>query len=499
MILTVDLGTSVTKVALWEADGLVALARSPLTTHRLAPDRAEQDPAQWWASVMAACAEVRAMAGQGFGQVDVVGLTGARQTLVLVGEDGQPRGPAIVWTDRRAATEAAVLCRRLGAGESIPQPGGVPAPGGIVVDAGSVAAKLAWLAVHCGDRMEASRWVLAPRDLVVAQMTGEVVTDVTMASRSGLYDPEGKLDEVLAGPAAALLPPVVSSDRVVGGVAAGPAAELGLAAGTPVVIGAADRPAEVLGTGADSTRPMVSWGTTANVSVPVDSLPDPPPGIVVSRGGAGGWLLEGGLSAAGSLLAWISRLTGQSPEVLAERARQCPPGAGGVTATPWLDGARAPWWRPDATVALVGLASVHGPAELARAGFEAVAVEVCRCLEAISERLDGIDPTRLWLAGQGATVAVWSEVITGTAGLPAERRRSGQAASAGAALLAGRAVGIDLDLDRLDPVVDVRAPDPAVVARYAALRERADRVAHAALDLGPLSDDLDSSGQPTCD
>ena len=43
----------------------------------------------------------------------------------------------------------------------------------------------------------------------------------------------------------------------------------------------------------------------------------------------------------------------------------------------------------------------------------------------------------------GSGVAVWIDVLTGITGLPVDRRRSGQAASAGAAVLAARAVGME--------------------------------------------------------
>ena len=66
---------------------------------------------------------------------------------------------------------------------------------------------------------------------------------------------------------------------------------------------------------------MVSWGTTANVSVPVHERPVPSPaGAVVTRGATGGWLLEGGLSAAGSFLAWLGRLLGRPVDELAAKA-----------------------------------------------------------------------------------------------------------------------------------------------------------------------------------
>jgi sugar (pentulose or hexulose) kinase len=77
-------------------------------------------------------------------------------------------------------------------------------------------------------------------------------------------------------------------------------------------------------------------------------------------------------------------------------------------------------------------------------------------------------------------------VVTGITGLPARRRRSGQAASAGTALMAGRAVGLPVALDDLDPVVERDEPDPAAVDRYAGLRPRTDRVARVVMELaGP--------------
>jgi xylulokinase len=468
VILTLDLGTTVTKVGLWGTEGLVALAGTTLTTDHPAPGWSEQDPSAWWASVVDACGRVRSLAPDGFAAVEVVGCTGARQTFAPVDGSGVPVGPGVLWSDRRATVEAQELA----------------------VDAGAVAAKIAWMSAHQPDRLEAASWLLAPRDLVVLRLTGVVATDPTMASRSGLYDPEGRVVSALAGPAASLLAPVVPSDRVTGAVTASSAAELGLTPGTPVVIGAGDRACEVLGSGATERCPMVSWGTTANVSLPVSSHPDPPTGVVVSRSTDGGWLVEGGLSAAGSMVAWLGGLTSRVPEELAELARRSPPGSRGVVATPWLDGARAPWWRHDAGAAFVGLSSAHDVADLSRAVFEGVAWEVARCLGLIAARRPAGPPVEeLTLAGAGASTPVWPEVLTGITGLPARRRRSGQAASAGAALLSAAAAGIECTLDGIDAADARTVPDPAVVARYAELKDRAQRVAAAvvALDGGPCA------------
>jgi xylulokinase len=483
VILTVDFGTTVTKVALWGDDGLVTLARAELITGRPELSWAEQDPFSWWTSVVVACAQARADAPATFGAVTVVACSGARQTFALVAASGEPLGKGLLWSDRRAVAEAVALAESLGGADAARALTGVP------LDGGSVAAKVSWLAAHDPQRLARSDWLLTPRDLVVWRLTGEVATDRTMASRSGLYDATGALVDRLAGPAAGKLAPVLDSSHVVGALRAVPAAELGLRPGTPVVIGAGDRACEVLGAGATTARPMVSWGTTANVSVPVAERPDPPPAaLVVSRAATDGWLLEGGLSAAGSFLSFLSRLTGRSPDELAAQAAASPPGARGVVAVPWLDGARAPWWRDDARAAFVGLASAHDTGDLARAVIEAVAVEVNRCLRIVAGLATGgprpeAAPAGLTLGGAGTGIGIWVDVLTAVTGLPAQRRRSGEAASAGAALLGALAVGDHRTLDELDPVDREIAPDPAASAAYAALWPASEEVAAALLTL----------------
>ena len=87
--------------------------------------------------------------------------------------------PGILWSDRRASEEAAQL-----AGVRGVEDGDASAPGG-PLDAASVAAKVAWLAGHRPAELASAVWMLTPRDLVAWRMTGEVVTDTTMASPRG--------------------------------------------------------------------------------------------------------------------------------------------------------------------------------------------------------------------------------------------------------------------------------------------------------------------------
>ena len=479
----------------------MALARSELTTTYPQVGWTEQDPLRWWTSLVIACAEARAQAPRRLRPRSTWWPARAPgRPSSPCPREGDPIGKGILWSDHRAAAEARVLAERMG-GDDINR-----ARTGIPLDAGAVAAKLAWLAEHQPERIAAAHVILSPRDFIVYRMTDQLVTDATFASRSGLYDFDGNAVRELAGPALGKLPSVVPSDTVVGQLKPVPAAELGLRPGVPIVIGAGDRQCEVLGSGASEHHPMVSWGTTANVSVPVQERPVPAPvGAVVTRAADGGWLLEGGLSAAGSFLAWLGRLLDRSTEELGRLAAESGPGARGVVAVPWLDGARAPWWRDDARAGFMGLGAAHGAADMARAVVESVAWDVVRVMEVVTVgRLGGSTAEGVTLGGAGSGLPVWVEVLTSVLGLPALRHRSGEAASAGAALLAGKALGMGLTLDQIDPVAAVIEPTPAAVEFYRALRPRVDHVAEAVLaateslpGTGPLAPDPCASSWPT--
>jgi xylulokinase len=504
VILTVDLGTSVTKVVVWEDGGQVAVGRSALQCNYTDGNRAEQDPASWWPSVVAACARARSALGSDaarvFGAVEALGFAAARQTFVAVTADATPLGPALLWSDRRARDEAMELARSFGdeGAETVRRRTGV------VLDGGSVAAKVAWLERHEPETLKAARWLLAPRDFIAWRLTGVVSTDDTLASATGLFTiSDGHVGSLLAGlvdDVADRVPLPVVSTTVLGGLLAGPAAELGLRAGIDVVIGAGDRACEVIGAHASETWPMVSWGTTANVSVPVSHLAGGdvgdgaavPQAMIVTRGALGGWLLEGGLSAAGSLIGWLAALADSDADSVMERARSSPPGSRGVIVLPWFGGARAPWWRDTARGAVVGLSLEHGVGDVARAVVESVAWDVLRCLESARESQAGAVPVGLVLAGGGANIALWTEILTSVTGLPARRSRSGEAASAGAAVLVARATGIgDGDGDGVEPdlggpdlLEDEVSPDRSLTACYTALRPTVESAAAAVIELG---------------
>ena len=481
MLLAIDLGSTVTKAVVWAPDGIVGTGRSTLRTEHRPGGVAEQDPDDWWSSVVEACRSALDKTPDG-SDVSCVVFSAARQTFVTVDSVLRPTGPGIMWSDRRAGKEAKAIAERLGDTETL------RLTTGMILDSAAPAAKIAWLEANRPESLRAARWILAPRDLLVARVTGEVMTDATLAQSSGFYDTDLNLVDVLAGSHAGLFPPVADPTTVAGGLRPDAATELGLPSGLPVVIGAGDRACEVLGTGATTDMPMVSWGTTANVSVPIAAWPsaDSYRGVV-SRGATGGFLLEAGLASAGSFMEWLASIQGGSGGVgeLVGLASSSPPGARGVVATGWLGGARAPWWRDDARASYFGLSPEHAPGDLARAAVEAVAFDVTRCLENIALTTSH-RPGKLVLGG-GSALELWPAILCAVTGLPAARRRSGMGALAGAALIAAGATGsvatgLDgIELDRIDPFEADLQPGRDLVLAYRALRSVSDAAVSATL------------------
>lgn len=467
IVLTLDLGTSATKAALWDGPRLVAVMRAPLTTSHPQAGWAEQDPEAWWSSVVHSCGALRSAQRGAFDRIAAVGFSAARETFALVDESLQPVSPGILWSDRRAAAQLPGL----GSAEAF------RARTGVIASAGCCAAKAAWMRSHAQGAFARARWILAPRDLVFARLTGLVLTDETLASRTGWYDLDGVPLETAP---VERLPPVEAPTAARTARASSWLDALDLEPGTPVVLGAGDRACEVLGTGAGPGAPMVSWGTTANASAPHPGPSGALPRVAqVSRGAIGGFVVEAGLSAAGAALEWLAALTGRSHEELLSGAATVAPGAAGVLAFPWFAGARAPWWHAGAHAAFLGISETHGPFELARAIVEGAALDVARSIELIAP-----DATELALAGGGSSSDLWRQTLGGATSLPLVRRAVDDAASVGARLLVAEALGEPLSVEDVNPVTDREVAAESVVEVYRDLRARADIAARAVLTSG---------------
>jgi len=277
------------------------------------------------------------------------------------------------------------------------------------------------------------------------------------------------------------LPRLVYSMEVVGELLPEVATELGLPAGLRIISGAGDRACEAVGATTSIQRAMESTGTTTNVSLPVDRLPEAlDPRLICSvHALPGHWLVEQGMSATGSLMKWLrDELYGG--EVVADYAeidRQSatvPPGAEGLLMLPFFMGARSTRWKPAARGLISGLTLAHTKAHLARAAREGIACEIAACFELLASM--GYVPGQVAMMGGASVSDLFAEIKASVANRPFLRLKQAEAASVGAAALAFAGVGLvegpSEFAKRANPVVQCFEPVADWVEVYGELRAR---------------------------
>jgi xylulokinase len=467
-ILTFDIGTSACKVCLWDARGtLLSSSDEGYPIHHPQPDWAEQDPEDWWRASVAAVG--RCLVGQDPLRVAVLGLSSQREGVVPVSRDGTPLARCIIWMDRRCRDQAARLGQEYGSSF-------LQHLTGLSPDPNYTACKLLWVREHQPDLIDRAATFLQTRDYVYYRLTGELVTDYTLASRTMMLDLRRHTwwPDIFRriGIRQEQFPPIYRSTDAPFRLARPAAEALGLPAGIPVSLGAGDRACEGVGIGLFGQRMIDSVGTASSICMAIDRLPDDLGRVPCSvHATPGRWLLELGITTSGSLMRWFRELLDLPPEdmtILEQEAAKSPRGARNLLVFPCFMGARSVRWNADARGVVLGLSLGHTRGDIARAMMEGVGYETRSCLEGL--RTIGIEPGEVVAMGGGARSDLWVKIKADILALPVLRPRYTETASIGAALLAARSVDLIDDLDtaarQWNPTQDVVTPDPDTVEFY---------------------------------
>ncbi len=453
-VLALDLGTSAAKAGVVALDGRLrgeARAPYPLLLDGEA-GRAEQDPEAWWDALCQAAAIAMAQAAAG-GPLEPIAIccVGQGPTLVATGADGRAVGNAVTWLDRRSGEESAAVAAALGR------------HGWNVTLLGSVRRLVA---ASPGVESRAS-WFLSAWDHVALRLSG--------VAAAALQDPDDAVsadDARRAGLDARVAPPGVRAGSVLGGLLAGPAAELGLPAGLPVVAGVNDAIATFLGAGLTAPGQAIDTGGTSGgfglyVGEPVSVPPlwtgaAPLPGL---------WYVGGAMAGTGKALDWFvadalggaAALTTLLAEAATVRAA-----SDGLVFLPYLAGERWPLHDPAARGAFVGLTLHHGRGHLARAVLEAAAYATRHV--AAPARDAGLRFTELRVTGGTAASRLWNGIKANVLGVEVVVPAVTEASLIGAAILASVGAGAHPDprsaLDAMTHEAARITPDAASVATY---------------------------------
>jgi xylulokinase len=476
--LGLDLGTSGLKaVALSASGAILARADAAYPTYSPVAGAYEQDTGDW----LRAVEQVVARLGEAVParRWRAIGLSGMLPTLVTLGPDGHPMGPAVTWQDGRADDLGEEFRERCGAAELYRMTGQW-------VDGRYLLPMFGRIARTDPARAAATTTIASAKDYLFSWLTGALATDPSTASGYGCYELEtGRWNAAALALARSLSPPgpgpSVPAGRpdaaggepdtaggepdTAGGGSGIPGGGPGLpavwpsatsrplradAAGwlgcppVPIVLGAADSVLGALGLGVREPGQVAYIAGTSTVILGIaDRLVlDPDHRFLVTPLAVPGcWGLEMDLLATGSAITWLAGLLGGGLDAagLVELAAGTDPARAPVLLPYLTPGEQGALWDPLLRGAIVGLDLGHGREHLARALVNGIILESRRCLAVLDEACGS--GCAVEVAGRSAAAPSFRADLADATRRPVSMPRDDTDHSArGAALIAALAV-----------------------------------------------------------
>ncbi|HEY5430349.1 MAG TPA: FGGY family carbohydrate kinase [Solirubrobacteraceae bacterium] len=384
-----DLGTSGAKGIALGTDGtIVARAAADYPTQRPAPHASEQDPALWLHACTDVVARLRAVVEPAGWRG--IALSAMIPTLVVLDERMRPLAPAVTWEDARAERHGERLRTAIGADWLYERTGQW-------VDGRYLLAMYERLAHDQPAVAARARHLVGAKDLLFAWLTGELLTDPSTAAGYGAYDvradawlaePQDALEAELGAPVPQL-PPVAPSHST-RPLSATAALILGLPAGLPICLGAADSVLGALGLGVDAPGDVAYIAGTSTVVLAIADGWNPDPRhryLLTPLAGSPALGLEMDLLATGSAIRWLATLladSGGEADLLALASELAP--ADAPAFLPYLaPGEQGALWNADLYGTVAGLHLGHGAAHLARGLLNGIMLESRRCLGVLAD------------------------------------------------------------------------------------------------------------------
>jgi len=446
-ILALDQGTTSSRSLVFDEQGnIISQAQKEFRQLFPQPGWVEHDAEEIWSTQYGTMAEAVAKANINMKQIAGIGITNQRETTVVWDKSsGQPIYNAIVWQDRRTASDCDKL-KSAGWAETIQQ------KTGLIIDAYFSATKLKWILDNVtGARQKAINGELAfgtiDSWLTWKLTNGEVhVTDVSNASRTMLYNIHSlQWDEELLkifDIPASVLPEVKPSSKIYGVTGSIiPDSRI------PIAGIAGDQQAALFGQ--LCTQPgMVknTYGTGCFMLMntggkAIASKNNMLTTIAWQIDNKTEYALEGSVFIAGAVVQWLRdelKIIRTSAEIekLAAQVKD----TDGVYIVPAFAGLGAPHWNQYARGSIFGLTRGSSNAHIARAALDSIAYQTFDVLKAM-EADAAIHIKELRVDG-GATVnnqlmQFQSDILN----TKVVRPKITETTALGAAYLAGLAVG----------------------------------------------------------
>jgi xylulokinase len=439
LLIGVDIGTTATKVTVFDPSCGVVAARAATTPHYSAhAGWSEAHTASWWGNVCGLVPEALAAANAKGTDVQGVACSGMVPAVVLLDEQGRVLRPAILQNDARAADEITEL------GSALDRLAyDVLAHTGSALTQQSVAPTWRWLARHEPDVLDRTAVVVGSYDWLAVELGAELHVEANWALESGLYEMSGEIAAPVleaAGVPARVCPPVGVPGQAIGEVN-GPASQAtSLPQGVPIYVGGADHVLAAYAAGLGTTGDwLVKLGGAGDILVVTDTPAIDRRWYLDAHPEPGRWLPNGCMSTSGSLLRWFQTTVGGP--LLAQLDREAGTAApASVICLPYFLGEKSPLHDPDLRGAFVGVHLGTSRGDMFRACMEATAFGFRNHVDAFAEAGVKLDEGKVSNGGSGSMM--WKQIVADVLGRELTSVVDHGGASLGAAFVAGVGAGV---------------------------------------------------------
>jgi glycerol kinase len=481
-ILAIDQGTTNTKALVVGADGaILAQSAVPMTVTYPRAGWAEQSADAIWDSV---CQAIRAaLTGLDASRIAGLAISNQRESIVVWdAESGRPIAPCVIWQCRRSAERCAAI-REAGHADEIER------RTGLGLDPLFPAAKIAWILDDVsGARAKAEAGSLRTGTVdswLIWKFTGGAVhaTDYSNASRTQLFNTADLAwDADLANwfdVPLALLPEARLSNSAFGTVVD---TACGLPVGVPIHAVMGDSHAALYGHGVRAPGAVkATYGTGSSLMTLTHQR-------LQSRHGLSGTIawatesgvahaLEGNISVSGHAAAFAAQLLGLADAAALSELAQSVGSNEGVSFVPALVGLGAPYWQQDARGIIAGMSAGTRPAHVARAAFEAIALQIADVFRAMESDL-GQPLKELFVDGGASKNDFLMQLQADILDRPVLRGDVAELSALGVATMAREALGLPMPAETQAPATVFRASISAD-RRLALLAQWADAIRRA--------------------
>jgi gluconokinase len=476
-VIGVDIGTTSTKSVLFKTDGTIVSTfgvEYPLYSPN--PETAEQNPHEIFQAVIKTIKEV-------ISKVDpadllCVSFSSAMHSVIAVDRDGTPLSNCMTWADNRSAKWAEKIAKEMN-GHEIYLRTGTP------IHPMSPLSKITWIRNEQTDLFMKTFKFISIKEYVFHKLFKRFVIDYSIASATGLFNLESldwdKEALEVAGITAEHLSEPVNTTFSLTGLDAVYAAEMGIHAEVPFVVGASDGVLSNLGVNAIQPGVVaVTIGTSGAIRTVTDKpVTDPKGRIFCYALTDDKWVIGGPVNNGGMIFRWVrdqlgssemetAKRLGKDPyEVLTEIASLVKPGSDGLLFHPYLAGERAPLWDANARGSFFGLSLHHKKEHMIRSVLEGVILNLYTVLLALEELIG--EPKSIQATGGFARSELWRQMMADIFDQEVSVPESFESSCLGAALLGLYGLG---HVDSLDVVSDMvggthhHKPNPEHVEVY---------------------------------